>query len=168
MQVMAPQKIGGPVGLKRDSKGNLVKRLGLTVLEPGSDVGWYHEQGTWPKPGFPGPSVLVAHISHGLDVPGPFFSLVSIKGVQEGVREGDRVTVTYTLDGNIKSKVIDKVVFIVTQVDRPEKVELPVSKIWNKTQKPVLRLVTCDPTTPFVNGHYLGNVIVYADVMVAG
>jgi hypothetical protein len=157
-KVMGPETIGGPVGLKRDSRGNLVTRLGLPVLEPPSDtVGWYHEQGAWPKPGFPGPSVLVAHISHQGE-PGPFFALAKIKGVQSGVQKGDQVTVTYTSG--------DKVSFIITLVDRPEKVELPGGKIWNKTQKPVLRLITCDPTTPFVNGHYLGNVLVYADQLV--
>lgn len=156
---MAPQPISGPVGLKRDSQGNLVTRLGLPVLEPPDDsVGWYHEQGAWPKPGFPGPSVLVAHITHQGD-PGPFFSLARVNGLQSGAKIGDRIIVTYSSG--------DQVTFIVTDVDHPEKVELPGGKIWNKTQKPVLRLITCDPTTPFVNGHYLGNVLVYADQLVA-
>ena len=157
-QVMTPQPISGPVGLKRDSQGNLVTRLNLPVLEPPDDsVGWYHEQGAWPKPGFPGPSVLVAHISH-MGAHGPFFSLASVKGQQTGAQQGDLIAVTYSSG--------DKVVFRVTEVDHPEKVELPGDKIWNKTQKPVLRLITCDPTTPFVDGHYLGNVLVYADQLV--
>jgi|SRR5665647_236760 len=149
--VMSEQKISGPVGLKRDSKGNLVYREGRTVLEPrDSYVAWYHEQGAWPKPGFPGPSVLVAHINHN-GAHGAFWDL-------QAAKPGDRVRVSYSSG--------DTVTFIITVVERPKKLLLPGDKIWNATKLPVLRLVTCDPVTDFQNGHYLGNVLVYADQLV--
>jgi hypothetical protein len=143
------ERISGPIGLERDGRGNLVYLNGETVLEPPlTTVGWYHEQGAWPKPGYPGPSVLVAHISH-QGKPGPFWNL-------DLVATGDVVTVAYDSG--------DKVTFHVTQnPDHMPKVDLPGGKIWNKTQKPVLRLITCDPSTPFRAGHYAGNIIVYAD-----
>lgn len=149
--LMSEQKISGSVGLKRDSKGNLVYREGRTVLEPpDSNVAWYHENGAWPKPGYPGPSVLVAHINHN-GKPGAFWNL-------QVVKPGDSVGVSYSSG--------DTVTFIITAVERPQKVFLPSDKIWNATKRPVLRLVTCDPVTDFQNGHYLGNVLVYADQLV--
>ena len=148
--VMSQQKISGPVGLKRDSKGNLVLREGRIVLEPpDSYVAWYHE-GAWPKPGFPGPSVLVAHINHN-GAHGAFWDL-------QAAKPGDRVRVSYSSG--------DTVTFIITAVERTKKLLLPGDKIWNATKLPVLRLVTCDPVTDFQNGHYLGNVLVFADQLV--
>ncbi len=150
--VVLSEPISGPVGLKRDSKGNLVLSDGRKVLEPPpTTVGWYHEQGGWPKPGFPGPSVLVAHISHKGN-PGPFWNL-------DLVAAGDLVAVAYSSG--------DAVTFLVTQNPvRMPKLKLPSDKIWNDTNRPVLRLITCDPNTPFRSGHYAGNIIVYADRLV--
>jgi sortase (surface protein transpeptidase) len=133
------KRISQPVGLTNEG--------GKRVLYPPVDtVGWYKE-GRWQaKPGYPGPSVLVAHISyHGK--PGPFWLLPE-------VRKGDQIMVTYSSG--------DKVTFVVTGVEHTEKIALPVDKIWIASNDPVLWLVTCDPDTPFRNGHYAGNVLVRA------
>lgn len=124
------------------------------VLEPPASntmVGWFQHNGVWPRPGFVGPSTLVGHISFRGD-PGPFYKL-------RFVRPGDTVVVSYSSG--------DRATFMVTAVDKPPKLDLPVKKIWNTTSVPELRLITCDPNTPFVDGHYLGNIVVYADDMVS-
>ncbi len=144
-KVYLEKKISGPVGLTPEN--------GKQVLyPPPSTVGWY-SQGRWKaKPGQPGPSVLVAHISSGGGKPGPFWDLTQ-------AAKGDRVKVKYDSG--------DSITFIVTLVEHTKKVALPTEKIWTSTKKPVLRLITCDPDTPYRGGHYDGNVLVYAD-QVAG
>jgi hypothetical protein len=39
---------------------------------------------------------------------------------------------------------------------------LPVGRIWNRTDRPVLRLITCGGSFDRETGHYRDNVIVYA------
>lgn len=147
------EPISGPIGLKRDNKGNLVYSNDRTVLEPPpTTVGWYHEQKAWPKPGFPGPSVLVAHISRKGN-PGPFWNL-------DLVATGDLVAVAYDSGTTVTFLVTQNPVHLL-------KLKLPTDKIWNGTNRPVLRLITCDPATPFRAGHYAGNIIVYADRLVS-
>jgi hypothetical protein len=116
------------------------------VPAPGS-AGWYAEAG-WPKPGYPGTSILVGHISwsHQPDV---FWNLPR-------VRFGDSVTVTYTSG--------QKVRFTVTRSSPERKTSVPHdTSIWDADNpRPLLRLITCDPSTTFVNHHYLGNWVVWA------
>lgn len=132
--------IGGPIGLPANG-----------ILEPTDDTVRWYKAGTWPKPGYSGPSVLVGHITF-LGNKGVFWSLGNS-------RPGDVVTVRYSSG--------QAVAFRVTALQHLAKTKLPVGKIWNATAKPELRLITCDPNTPFANGHYAGNIIVYADVMLA-
>jgi hypothetical protein len=39
---------------------------------------------------------------------------------------------------------------------------LPVGRIWNRTDRPVLRLITCGGSFDRETGHYRDNIIVYA------
>jgi hypothetical protein len=116
------------------------------IPAPGA-AGWYAEAG-WPKPGYPGTSILVGHISwsHQPDV---FWNLPR-------VRIGDTVVVTYTSG--------QKVRFTVTRSSPERKTSVPHdTSIWDAgNPRPLLRLITCDPSTTFVNHHYLGNWVVWA------
>ena len=42
------------------------------------------------------------------------------------------------------------------------KTALPTQRIWNRTRRPVLRLITCGGSFDRSIGHYRDNVIVYA------
>ncbi|XVX20948.1 class F sortase [Actinomycetota bacterium] len=110
-------------------------------------AGWYAEEG-WAKPGWPGAAILVGHINHGskADV---FWNLPRAKA-------GDAVTVTFSSGQTTR--------FVVTRSQAVAKTEVPKSKdIWAADSKtPLLRLITCDPTTPLEAGHYEGNWVVWA------
>jgi LPXTG-site transpeptidase (sortase) family protein len=121
------------VGIDKDG-GMEVPKVGV--------VGWY-ELG--PAPGASGPSVMVAHVSYN-GVHGAFYDLKKLK-------VGDQVLV-YDSAGD----------YAVFQVDSKEitlKTELPTEKIWNETQDPLLRLITCGGRYDSQTQHYLSNVIVY-------
>jgi hypothetical protein len=53
--------------------------------------------------------------------------------------------------------------FVVERVERVPKRELPTTRIWNDTRRPVLRLITCGGSFDRSTGHYRDNVVVYAD-----
>ena len=106
-------------------------------------AGWY-ELG--PKPGAAGPSVIVAHVDSkkGPDV---FFRLKDIK-------LGDEIVV-YDQGGDVAT-------FVADGKEQQLKTDLPTERIWNDTQAPVLRLITCGGQFDRSTGHYRSNVIVYA------
>jgi sortase (surface protein transpeptidase) len=121
------------VGIDKDG-GMEVPKVGLT--------GWYR---LGPAPGVPGPAVIVSHVSYA-GKRGVFYDLKRLE-------PGDEIRI-YDDNG-------DHAVFMVDSKEITLKTELPTERIWNKTQDPVIRLVTCggrfDPRTR----HYLSNVIVY-------
>jgi sortase (surface protein transpeptidase) len=128
-----------PVGLKDD---------GAMQTPDFGHAAWY-DRG--PKPGQPGPAVVLAHVdskAHGPDV---FYRLRELK-------PGDQVTVHYADRATT---------FAVTASEQTAKTELPGSKIWNDAKTPVLRLVTCGGAFDRKAGSYLDNIIVYADQLVA-
>ena len=104
-------------------------------------AGWYTEG---PRPGEPGPAVVVGHVSSraGPDV---FHRL-------RDLRRGDRVRV-HTDDGVVTFAVKDK------EMQRKE--ALPSQRIWNATRRPVLRLITCGGEFDPNRRSYRSNVIVY-------
>jgi sortase (surface protein transpeptidase) len=124
-----------PVGLNADSS--------MEVPEFGR-AGWYTKG---PRPGQPGPSVVVAHVDSykGPDV---FFRLAELK-------RGDRVIIRGADGSSARWRVVSS--------EQTPKDELPTERIWNDTTRPVLRLVTCGGNFDEVTRHYLDNVIVYAD-----
>lgn len=123
------------------------------VLAPPFGVaGWYAETG-WAKPGWPGASILAGHINRR----SPSLRLDTF-GHLPKVRPGDRITVVYSSTQTVtfsatKSKALPK-----TAVPRDD-------TIWDADNpRPVLRLITCDPTTPVKGGHYQGNWVVWASL----
>lgn len=117
------------------------------ALEPvAGRAGWYAEAG-WPRPGFPGSSIVVGHVSWN-GVPDVFWNLPR-------VRPGDRVTVDYSSG--------DRVRFVVTRSAALSKKAVPQDhSIWQPgARQPEIRLITCDPATPVVGGHFVGNWVVW-------
>jgi hypothetical protein len=114
----------------------------MQTPDPGQ-VGWYRHG---PKPGDPGPAVLVGHIDNrtGPDV---FHRLGRL-------RRGDEILVGRP-DGTTTR-------FLVGRLERHPKTELPTSRIWTKSNRPLLRLITCAGSFDHATGHYRDNLILYA------
>jgi LPXTG-site transpeptidase (sortase) family protein len=126
------------VGLKPDG----------AMQTPEFGVAAWYDQG--PKPGQPGPSVVLAHVdskAHGPDV---FYRLRDLK-------PGDEITVHYADRAST---------FAVTAKEQVAKTQLPTARIWNDATTPVLRLITCGGAFDRKAGSYLDNIIVYADQLV--
>jgi hypothetical protein len=122
-----------PVGLKPD---------GAMETPASGDAGWFNRG---PRPGAPGPAVVLAHV-HGRYGDDVFTRLHEL-------RAGDRVSVRRT-DGTST--------FVVTGQELVAKEALPYDRIWNDTDEPVLRLITCGGTPNPTTGRYPANTIVYA------
>lgn len=110
-------------------------------------AGWYDEG---PLPGEPGPAVVVAHVDSKANGPDVFYRLRELG-------PGDEVTVHYTHGRSA---------FVVTGKEQAAKTELPVERIWNDTDEPVLRLITCGGAFDGSARSYVDNVIVYANPFV--
>lgn len=118
------------------------------VLAPlAGAAGWYAEPG-WPEPGYAGTSVIVGHVSWNR-VPDVFWNLPR-------TRPCDEVIVTYSSGRRFE--------FTVTRSSAESKDAVPHdTSIWDADNpEPLLRLITCDPTTPVEHQHYLGNWVVWA------
>ncbi len=122
-----------PVGLNKD---------GSMHIPDFGDAGWY-DRG--PRPGAPGPAVLVAHV-RGPQGPDVFWDLKKLE-------PGDRVTVHRT-DGSST--------FVVESSERVRKEKLPYDRIWPETDDAVLRLITCGGEFDPAIGGFPDNTIVYA------
>ena len=109
-------------------------------------AGWY-ELG--PRPGEAGPAVIVGHVDS-RSGPAVFFRLGQL-------RRGGRIVIGQA-GGLARS-------FLVERVERRAKEALPVGRIWNRTRKPVLRLITCGGSFDRSTGHYRDNIIVYASMV---
>lgn len=127
-----------------DSKGVLAPPFGV--------AGWYAEQG-WAKPGWPGASILAGHINRR----SPAIELDTFGHLTQ-VRSGDRITVVYTSGQTVS--------FTATKSKALSKKAVPADdSIWDASNpEPLLRLITCDPTTPVQGGHYQGNWVVWASL----
>lgn len=144
-----PTVVGKPTRLEIPAIGVREALHGVGLNTDGSmhtpdfgDAGWYD---LGPRPGAPGPSVLVAHV-HSPAGPDVFWRLHELE-------PGDRVTVRRT-DG--------AATFVVDELEQAPKEDLPVDRIWATTDKPVLRLITCGGTYDPRVGGYPDNTIVYA------
>lgn len=107
------------------------------------DAGWY---APGPRPGAPGPAVIAAHVDS-VDGPDVFFRLTELQ-------RGDRIIVDH-VDGTRST-------FVVRSSHQRDKDDLPVERIWNDTDRAVLRLITCGGTFDEQQRSYDSNVIVYA------
>jgi sortase (surface protein transpeptidase) len=113
------------------------------MVVPETVAGWYD---LGPKPGQAGPAVLVAHRSWNRR-PGVFNRLNEIA-------PDDLIEVLYD-SGRIER-------FEVERSEVHDKSRLPVKSIWNATERPVLRLITCGGEFDQKTRHYLSNIIVFA------
>lgn len=124
-----------PVGLKPDG----------AMQTPDFGLAAWYSPG--PKPGEPGPAVVVAHVDSKANGPDVFFRLRELAA-------GDEVIVHYRTSS---------VTFVVTGKEQAAKTALPAKRIWNGATAPVLRLITCGGAFDRAARSYLDNVIVYAD-----
>jgi hypothetical protein len=130
------------IGVSERLHGVGLKADGAMQTPDFGEAGWYD---LGPRPGAPGPAVLVAHV-HGPAGDDVFARLHELE-------PGNRVTVQRT-DG--------RSTFVVDSVEQAGKDDLPYERIWNDTDRPVLRLITCGGTPNPVTRMYPDNTIVYA------
>ena len=114
----------------------------MQTPDPGQ-VGWYRHG---PRPGEPGPAVLVGHVDTHTD-PDVFHRL-------RDLRPGDELLVGRA-DGTTTR-------FRVGRLEQHPKTALPTNRIWTKAKRPLLRLITCAGSFDKATGHYRDNLIVYA------
>lgn len=119
---------------------------GVLAPPPGV-VGWYDEPG-WPKPGFPGASILAGHINTAENGGDTFARLPEATA-------GATVSVSYDSG--------DTVTFEVIRSEAVPKTRTPADDtIWDASNpRPLIRLITCDPSTPVVAGHHVGNWVLW-------
>lgn len=100
-------------------------------------------------PGEVGPTVIVGHYDS-KTAPGVFARL-------KDVEEGELITVEQN-DGSAYF-------YRVVQVDRLKKTAFPTDRVYGATPASTLRLVTCGGKFDRKTGHYVDNVIAYADLV---
>jgi sortase (surface protein transpeptidase) len=106
-------------------------------------AGWF---AGGPKPGEPGPAVILGHVNGGGHA-GIFARLHELKA-------GAEVLIGQT-DGSTKR-------FVVRRVDQVAKSQFPTDAVYGDTAGPELRLITCGGTFDRAAHSYRDNVIVYA------
>ncbi|MCX2185265.1 class F sortase [Streptomyces sp. SKN60] len=129
-----------------------VLRLGLDAdremqvpsEEQAEQPGWYTGSVT---PGERGAAVLVAHYD---TARGPAL----LRDVA-GVRTGDLIEVGRA-DGSTAR-------FAVREIQQVDKKDFPTNKVYGKTERPELRLITCGG--PVRDGHRTDNIILFADLV---
>ncbi len=124
-----------PLGLARD---------GTIAVPKDPDVaGWF---GGGPRPGQPGPAVLLGHVDSRKG-PAVFFELEELgKGDLVYVDRADRTTATFRVTHSLQTS----------------KTTFPTDDVYAPTLEPSLRLVTCGGSFDRSSGHYRDNVIVFA------
>jgi hypothetical protein len=119
--------------------------MGTTVQVPTDvdEVGWYRFGG---RPGHPGSTVLVAHVSSGEQGPGAFFRLRELM-------PRDDVVVHLRGGGSVSYRVIARRSY--------DKAALP-DRLFSRVGPEVLIMVTCGGRYSETTGRYEDNVVVYA------
>jgi LPXTG-site transpeptidase (sortase) family protein len=122
-----------------------VDARGRLVPPDYGSAGWY---AAGPEPGEEGAAVIAGHLDNknGPDV----FAAVG------RAKTGDRIRVRLK-DGAL-------VVFRVTQVKQFPQNHFPTKRVYGSTKKPTLRMITCGGNYDHAAGHYLDNVVVFADL----
>jgi sortase (surface protein transpeptidase) len=150
----SPRPVPEPVRLIIPSIGVRTRlvHLGLTssgalqVPATTAVAGWYTGSA---RPGAIGAAVIAGHIDS-VSGPGVFFRLRLL-------RPGERVYVRQA-GGSLA-------VFQVISVHSYLKTRFPTMAVYGPVPAAELRLITCGGTFDFATGHYLSNVIVYADLV---
>ncbi len=127
-----------PIGLDRSSALAVPRRADITGWWSGGSV-----------PGEDGPTVIVGHYDSKVAA-GVFEQLPSAK-------VGQSIIVVQS-DGS-------KYLYRVTEVEKLKKSVFPTAKVYAPTSSSTLRLITCGGAFDRSTGHYVDNLIVYADVV---
>ncbi|HEY6693774.1 MAG TPA: class F sortase [Solirubrobacteraceae bacterium] len=115
----------------------------LEVPEDFGDAGWWTGGA---RPGAPGPAIVAGHVdSH--TGPAVFYRLREL-------RPGD-VIVIDRRDGS-------RARFTVQGSERYPKDHFPTARVYGRTTRPTLRLITCSGDFDRATGHYVDNTVVYA------
>lgn len=118
----------------------------LEVPHAWQTAGWF-DQG--PRPGQPGPAVILGHVDSTAG-PAVFFRLRELRP-RDIVRVG-------LADGRI-------LIFRVRRVRLYPKDKFPTEAVYFPTLKRELRLITCGGAFDYANRNYLSNVVVYATLV---
>ena len=116
----------------------------MQVPSTSTVAGWFTGS---PRPGAVGSSIIVGHVDS-KSGPGIFFRLPELN-------KGDDVYIKRS-DGSTAE-------FRVTEVQEYPKDHFPTDRVYGPTPDSELRLITCGGTFDSVTGHYLSNIIVYAN-----
>ncbi len=126
-----------PLGLNND------QTVQVPPVSTPEQAGWFTGA---PKPGEPGPAVILGHVNGG-GHPGVFLRLHELT-------EGDQVQVTRT-DGGTDNFVVRRTVTV-------PKNQFPTDEVYGDTAGPELRLITCGGSFDKAAHSYRDQVIVYA------
>jgi Sortase domain len=118
----------------------------LEVPHDWDTAGWYD---LGPRPGQPGPAVILGHVDSRTG-PAVFFRLRALRP-RDIVRVG-------LADGR-------KLVFRVQRVRRYPKGRFPTEAVYLPTLNRELRLITCGGEFDYASGHYRDNIVVYATLV---
>jgi sortase (surface protein transpeptidase) len=134
-----------PLHLSAELKLLHLDAHGKLVPPSYGSAGWY---AAGPEPGEPGAAVIAGHLDSksGPDV---FAALGRAK-------PGDRIRIRLK-DGTL-------VVFRVTEVKQFPQAHFPTKRVYGSTKLPTLRMITCGGNYDHAAGHYLDNVVVFADL----
>lgn len=131
-----------------------VRALGLNrgaINPPPHVVQWYTGSA---RPGARGISVVAGHV-------GAYQGRAGIFSRLPRLAIGEEVTIDYAGGGHQKFRVYAK--------EAVSKSELPHDqRVWGKTSRRVLVLVTCDSDAPSVGGHSVRNYVVWAAPVTTG
>lgn len=122
---------------------NADQTVQVPPVETPLQAGWFTGA---PKPGEPGPAVVLGHVNGGGQA-GIFRRLHELAA-------GDEILIRRTDDTTVR--------FTVTRVDQVPKNRFPTDEVYGDTTGPELRLITCGGVFDRNTHHYRDNVIVYA------
>ena len=115
----------------------------LEVPRRWGDTGWYIGG---PKPGEQGPAVIAGHVDS-TSGPAVFYRLGELRrGAMVRIRRADHSVVAFRVQG----------------IERWPKDRFPTRRVYRRTARSTLRLITCGGSFNAATGHYTDNVIVYA------
>jgi sortase (surface protein transpeptidase) len=149
---MAPGPIAPGVQIQIPSIGVDAPVISLGLNSDGSlevptdfaDAGWWSGG---PFPGQPGPAVVVGHVSS-VAGPGVFYYLGNLT-------PGDQVVITRPTGW--------RATFAVTRLVVASKTQFPTQLVYGPVQGAQLRLITCAGTFDISTGHFVDDLIVFAD-----
>jgi hypothetical protein len=118
----------------------------IEVPHDWNTAGWY---GQGPRPGQPGPAVILGHVDSKTG-PAVFYRLRALQP-----RDIIRVSLA---DGRI-------LIFRVQRVERYPKDEFPTQAVYFPTLDRELRLITCGGEFDYARGSYRDNIVVYATLV---